>query len=235
MGLANIALAAALAISFKYRVGSSAVSLLFSESLLRTVGGLGTGYLSAFASLFVLPVIIYLVLRLVGAEVWMKSRPGIQRLLAVGNVVCLLYALARAFAAGIEGGGASFVVMTLGVYALIPALVMLLIGGVWLLVNSVRNRGGAALRSRFVPSEGGVLLLVLAAPVFYTSNLFVGEKAPFRVATTAMRTFQDRCKSAGEKIQAKPAQEVTGVYLERDGGLRLDGVQNGSYRSRSSG
>jgi len=193
--------------------------------------------LLAFANYLIPAVVFYGSLRLLHAETWLRHRTRTSGLLGAANVLFVLYVAARTFASTIEGGGASFAVMSYGVLVVWPALLMLIVGLGTLAYRSIQQRADPpeAASRPFGIGEGLILIAAVAVPgsvaVF---TLFLAEDAPIRLAREADAVFQSLCQSAGEKIAVAP-QSVEGVYLEPNSERYFDKIAKGTYAGHGSG
>lgn len=235
--MANIALALAFALSSLFSPGGKILHWAIEPPLLQSLPPYQGHLLLAFANYWVSAVLTYLLLRLLRADSWLRPRPAIHVLLGLANTLIVLYVATRIFASTIQGGGASFAVMSLAPIVIIPAWIMLAAGLLWLLVRSIRNRQEALPSSPRSLSIGNVVggIAALGIPAMaIASTLFLAEDAPFRLAKEAEQFFNEKCKSAGERIVDTP-QNVQSVYLDRDGGQYFDSIVKGVYGGSGGG
>lgn len=232
----NIALALAFAFSSLLSPGGRILRLAIEEPVLHSLPPYQGHLLLAFANYWVPAVIAYLALRLLRANSWLWPRPAIHVLLGLANALIVFYFAARVFASTVQGGGASFAVMSFAPLVIFPAWAMLAAGLIWLAFRSIRNRqktqpiGSRALGI----GEGIAIAMALGIPaVAVASTLFLTENAPFRLAKEADKLFNEKCKSAGEVIINHP-QNVQSIYLDQDGGQYFDNIVNGVYGSYGS-
>lgn len=227
----NIALAFAFALSSLLSPGRRILQLAIDGPVFQSLPPYQGHLLLAFANYWVPAVLAYLILRLLRAESWLRPRPAIHILLGLANVLLILYVASRTFASMIQGGGASFLVMSFAPFVIFPAWIMLGAGLIWLTVRSVRGRKE---QLQTVPRPlgiGGAFGIIAAfgipaAAVAWT--LFLSESAPFRLAKEAEQLFRERCTGAGEKVVETP-ENVQSVYLDRDGGQYFENIVNGVY------
>ena len=124
----NIALAIGFAIASLFSPGKHALALLVDGPVFQSLPPYQGHLLFAFASYLVPSVLIFLFLRFIHAERWLRPRPAIHALLGLANVLLILYVSARTFASTIQGGGASFVVLQLAPLIIFPAWTLLTVG-----------------------------------------------------------------------------------------------------------
>lgn len=235
--MVNVALALAFLSSILFSPGGRILRATLGQPLLQGLPPYQAHLLTAFANYIIPAVVFYGVLRLLHAETWLRHRTGTSRLLGAANVIFVLYVAARTFASTIEGGGASFAVMSYGVLVVWPALLMLTVGLGTLAYRSFKQRADSpevASRS-FGIGEGLILVVAVAVPgSVAVSTLFLAEDAPIRLAREADSVFQGLCQSAGENIAVTP-QDVEGVYLEQNGARYFDKIVKGTYAGHGSG
>jgi hypothetical protein len=235
--MVNIALAFAFALSSLLSPGRRILQLAIDGPVFQSLPPYQGHLLLAFANYWVPAVLAYLILRFLRAESWLRPRPAIHVLLGLANVLLILYVATRTFASTIQGGGASFVVMSFAPFVILPAWIMLGTGLIWLAVRSVRGR---AEQPQIVTRPSGIgtafgiaaAFGIPAAAVAWT--LFLSDSAPFRLAKEAEELFRERCVAAGEKIFETPA-DVQSVYLDRDGGQYFENIVNGVYGGYGGG
>jgi hypothetical protein len=235
IGWANLSLAIAFLLSFYLSPGAKALRILIDLPVLQSIPAYKAHVLNAFASYWVIAILVYLGLRFTRAELWLRPRPAIHALIGVGNSLLIIYLIPRIFASSIEGGGPSFVVAMFSPYFVIPAKFLFLIGFLWLAARSISKRKEVVDRQRFTRPEYAVLTLVLGIPAAYASTLYFGQDAPFRMAREAGQVFELKCKLAGERILRKPTEDVKGLFLERDGGDYFQQIKDGVYNGSGSG
>lgn len=233
----NIALAIAFAISFLFSPGGLILRTIIGKPELQSLPVYQGHLLLAFANYWVPAVLIYFLLRLSRAGHFLQPRVTIHILLGLANILLILYVAARVFASTIEGGGASFVVISFSPFVIFPALALLVVGLGWLAIRSITERKELPQSSphTFSIADGIMIVLMLGAPSFVVaSTLFLAENAPFRLAREAKVLFDEHCKTAGERIIESP-QDVQSIYLDRDGGQYFDNIDNGIYTAHGGG
>jgi hypothetical protein len=227
----NITLAVAFALAFLLSPGRRILQLTIDGPVFQSLPAYQAHLLLVFANYWVPAVLVYLTLRVFRAELWIRPRPAIHLLLGLANVLLVIYILLRTFASSVEGGGASFLVMSFAPYVIIPARIMLTIGLVWLAVRSNRERKK---QPHIIPKRLGVggifgIIMVLALPAAVIAwSLFLEEKSHFRIAAEAERAFHERCAEAGERIFDVP-QNVQSVYFDPDWARYFENIIQGVY------
>lgn len=234
--MANLALALAFVISFLLSPGGRILRMLVDAPVLQSLPPYQGHLLLAFANYWIPAVLIYVMLRMASGNNWLRPRTAIHALLGLGNVLLVFYVAARTFASTIQGGGASFVVMSFAPFVLWPALSMLAIGLGWLVVRTIRQRKEPFQKTArsFSLGDGIALVALVGIPCSaVASTLFFAENAPFRLAREAEKTFQNLCGSAGEKILETP-QGVESVYLDPNGTEYFQDIVKGVYGGHGS-
>jgi hypothetical protein len=138
LGLANIALALALAFSIVGSMGVKAFLTPDMVSLLRDMHPTQAHLVVAFVQYLVPAAVAYGLLLLTRPEKWLRPRPAIHGLLLLSNLTIVLLVLVRAFAAGIQGGGASYVLGMFLPLVVSPARLVLVFALGWLVFRSAK-------------------------------------------------------------------------------------------------
>lgn len=227
----NIALAIGFAIASLFSPGKHALALLVDGPVFQSLPPYQGHLLFAFASYLVPSVLIFLFLRFIHAERWLRPRPAIHALLGLANVLLILYVSARTFASTIQGGGASFVVLQLAPLIIFPAWTLLTVGLIWLIIRSIRMQKETkkVISRPWSAIETLGVMIALGVPATAISwHLFLSNDAPFRLAREAEKIFWQRCTVAGEKIYEHP-QNVQSIYLDRDSGSYFKDITNSIY------
>ena len=236
LGVANVALG--------FVLGLSALSLspvvwilswFLDEVLLRSVGGWNAMLLIVFAHYWLPTLVVYLILRAVRAETWLKPAMGALIFIAVANLLFLLYTAAGGWAVGIAAGAGSPLRYAYAPLVVTPAKWLLAVGFAWLVAASIAGRGTKIGRQHFTRGEFAVMAMVVALPAFFGWTLTFAPGGAFRAAREAKALFERRCGSAGEKLLKAPAEPVRSLYLESDGGVNYDLIKGGAYGNRSHG
>lgn len=233
----NISLALAFAIASLFSPGVRLLRVLIDGPLLQSIPAYQGQLLMTLASYWVPAVLIYLVLRLAGAERWLQPNKAIHNLLFCGNGLIILYVTARVFASTVEGGGASFLVISFAPFIIWPALALLAGGLGWLAVRSVQQSKVRPISeaSALCRHEWVAIVVALGAPAtMAASTLYLIEDAPLRLAREAEILFVEKCRDAGERILSIP-RDVDSIYLEPDGGEYFDRIVNGVYAGHGGG
>ena len=233
---ANLSLAIAFTLSFLWSPGSKLVLSLLEAPVLQSIARYKAHVLTSLANYWVVAVLVYIALRLAKAERWLKFRPAITAVLAIGNALLILYLVPRILASTVEGGGASFVVATFSPFFVLPARALFLVGFVWLAVRSVSPRHTQApQRQEFNVPEYVGLAIAFAVPIAYVATLYLGQDAPLRLAREARALMSERCVLAGERIRMRPSTEVRGLFLQINGGDRYEQIKDGVYQASGGG
>lgn len=235
--MVNLALTLAFTLSAFISPGGRILGLVFDRAVFSSLPPYQGHLLLAFANYWIPTVLIYLLLRFLPAARRLRPTAGIHWLFGTGNFLLLFYVAVRIFASTIQGGGASFAVMSLAPYVIRPARLLQLIGGGWLLVRTLRGIDSPAppLFRPFGPVATLVVGLALTIPVAAgASILYLGKNAPMRLAGEAKSLFRELCQGAGETIVATP-ENVESLYLEPDGGEYFDKIRGGVYYGHGNG
>lgn len=215
--MVNLSLALAFVLSFLFSPGGRLLNILIGTPVLQqNLPTYQSLLLLAFVNYWIPTVLIFFILRLFRAECWLRSCKGIRVLLGLSNLLLVLYAIIRIFSTTIEGGGATFVIMSFGPLIVWPALAMIAISFGWLTIRSFQQRGVAPQSNYRAPGLRDFVSLTIALiiPVLGMVSILIYSE-PFKLAREADKVFQDCCKEAGEKFISAP-NNVQSVYLDQD-------------------
>lgn len=233
----NVSLAIAFAIASLFSPGTKILRAVIGGPLLQSIPPYQGHLLLAFASYWIPAVFVYIALRLLGAERWLRPNNAIRNLLLCGNGLIILYVTARVFASTVEGGGGSFLVISFAPFIIWPAWALLAGGLGWLALRSQHQakdqpHPNSTALGRY---EWVAIIAALGFPaVVVITALYLTENAPLRLAREALALFEEKCGDAGERIVSTP-QNVESIYLDRDGGEYFDGIVKGIYSGHGGG
>lgn len=105
------------------------------KTISATVGSFGTHMLLIFLKYLLPALLLYGVFRLSGLQRKWNFKARGSTLILIANLLVLFFALVRAFASRVEGGGASFVVAQFGAFVFWPAWLAIVVG-LFLLVRA---------------------------------------------------------------------------------------------------
>lgn len=234
IGLANISLALAFAVSAQFSIGGKVLVWLFSEPLLRSIPPYQGHLFNVLANYWIPAILIYLAFRLTSAAKWLRPNNVVQVLIGLGNFLFLIYVSARVLASAVQGGGASFAVMQIAPIVVLPARGFLAVGLVLLFVRAFQMKSGAWEVSGFRTYEKAMILIFCAIPTSYAASFYLAEEGAFRLAREAKNVFKVKCVLAGEVLPQVPVGEVKSLYFDRDGGARF-GVKDGTVINNGGG
>jgi len=181
-----------------------------------------------------LPAVLFYVLLRSAKDMQFRITRGETIVLAAANLTLILYVCARVLASTVEGGGASFVVISIAMFTAMPALVALGVVLFKIALSLVRRRAAMEAQRRFSRLEiGAVALIGLFPALSVLAGLFVGEESPFQVGRAVKERMQQLCSTAGERLEQRP-HGVEGVYLSVDGAQYFWNVSNGVYGAYGS-
>lgn len=231
----NIGVASAFLLSLILSPGQRIAGLLVDLPALQILPVGQRGTVLALLGYWLPATLVFLGLRLVPSASRLTPTKNEGVALTIGNIILVLYVVARTFAATVEGGGAGFVLASFSVFTAIPALI--LVGGT-LLKIIVRAARGTASQVPAAPvsnAERVAIALFGFGPVAYAfATLLVGTNSPFQVSRAADRRMAELCLTAGEKVVRSP-DGVEGIFLAQDGAMRYGKIERGTYGSTESG
>lgn len=205
--LANVSLSAAFALAYVFSTGSKLLAAFGLTPLIRLLLPYQQHLLLAFANYWLPATLIYVLLRVTRLDSRLRVTATAHWPLLTANVLLLLYVAARVFASTVEGGGASYVLVSMSPLVIVPAWVSLAFGFVALVYRSVQLTGGAPKSTgtrRFSRSDSILVAAALLLPLAFVATLPVGRMV-------AMSSEYSRlCGSAEVKILEKvpPARGI---------------------------
>jgi hypothetical protein len=230
-----LSLSVAFISAFFWSPGARLLLAVIERPLLQTIPTHKGFALISSLNYCLVAALVYAGLRLAGAERWLRLRPAINALLAIGNLLLIVYVSARILASTVEGGGASFVVLTYSPLFILPARVLFLAALVWLAVHSLRARVlPPPERQPVSVGEYVGVAFVLCLPLAFVLTLFIGEDAPLRLAREARVLMAERCVLAGERILLRPSVDVKGVFVEHDREDAYTNIRDGRYEDSTN-
>ena len=123
----NFAIGWAFLISFAASPGVKILSAFVDPVVFRTIPPYQGVLSNIFANYWIPALLIYLVLKALRVERFLRSTRGIHTLFGISNAILCVYALLRVFTATVEGGGATFALASMSFLAIVPALVGLVV------------------------------------------------------------------------------------------------------------
>lgn len=218
----NIALTWALLISFHFSAGGKAISIAVPPEALRLLPAYQQYIANIFANYWLPAILIYILLRVVDAQKYLRPSTGIHSLLGAANVLLAIYVCMRIFTSTIPGGGASFALMSLSAYVLIPCKIALYGGTIWLIVRSLRLNYKKITPTKllsqplFKSTSGIIALVMLFPPVGYFTWAYASNYESIQTVLLKEKKehsrFVELCESAKVTIN-KRAKKITEVYF----------------------
>ncbi len=196
----NIALAMAIAISSYLTLGSKILTLAVPAEALRTLPAYLQLGLNFTVNYWIPSIIIYLILRAIRAERFLNASVGIHVILAIANIQRLLYGGLLMFASTIRGGGASFVLMTLGGKINPFFKVLLLIGLLWLFIRSVASDNNHDNKEReykpILKSASGIVASIgLITALAFLGTVYAQNRETFLVVKEKKRVYEIKLRA----------------------------------------
>lgn len=202
----NVALGLAFLISFLAFPGGKLLSMVFEQDAFRTLPPYQGVLASVIANYWLPAILIYLALKILRADRYL--RPGVigHVLFGVPNTVLCLYAGLRVFTSTVQGGGATFALASLGAPFIQGSIYVLGVAVLWLTVRSIwfaiRHRpADAHPKGPELRAAGLVVATVMIVPAvgfltwLYAANAEkMGKAAEARRAKAAR--FNELCQTA---------------------------------------
>ena len=231
----NIAIASAFLLSLGLSPGPQIAGLLVELPSLHVLPTGQRGAVLALLNYWLPATLIFLGLQLVpGAnKLTPTRREGVA--LTIGNLVLVLYVVAKTFASTVEGGGAGFVVASFSVVTALPAFVLVGVTLIKVVVRAKRTQISAAPAAELSYAGLTAIVLIGFVPVGYAfATLLIGAGSPFHVGSVAERRMAELCVTAGEKVIRHP-DVVDGIFMDYDGYRSYTQINRGIYRVQQSG
>lgn len=205
--LLNLSLGIAFALSSLFSIGPKLLSVLGISSALRLLQPYQQHLLQALISYWLPAIIAYLAFRISRVDSRLRPTPAVHAVILIGNLLLVLYLTARVFASTVQGGGASFAVMSFSPIFIFPAWGLLAFGLFTLARKSFRPTDSLMPNSRpkrVMPSDIALLTVALLGPLGFGMTLPVGK------IVTLTSEFGRLCQSAEIKIleQTKNAKSI---------------------------
>jgi hypothetical protein len=209
----NVALGFAFLLSFLTSVGGKLLSIVLEEAALRTMPPYQGVLAGVIANYWLPAILIYIVLKILRAERYLRAGVVGHVLFAIPNTVLCVYLVLRVFTSTIQGGGATFALASISRPFILVAPYILGAAVVWLAVRSVWL--GIRLGPRDVQATGPafktagpIIAVVMIVPAFvFLAWLYAGNMEKIGKATDARRAkaarFQELCQTARIDIYRK--------------------------------
>lgn len=235
--MANLSLALAFLLSWWFTPFGHLFGLIVDKSILADVPPFKGHFLNVCINYWAPAVLIYLLLRLTHLQSYLRFGTFVNWLFSIANFLMILYIAARILASTVQGGGASFVVMSLSSIIVLPARIMLVLGAILVVVRTLdkRNHLTSSPVASFATAEAVMVMIAFSPPLFFISTLFIGKDAPYMLSRQAEHLFAARCATAVETIVKVVDDDVEGVYVDPDGGVNYGEIKDGVYRYSSFG
>ena len=212
----NFALGWAFLLSALASPGGQLVAILFEPAALRNEAPFKAILASIFANYWIPALVIYLALKLVRAQRYLRASTGLHIVFGLSNGVLCLYAVLRVFTSTIQGGGATFMLAGIGVFATVPALILLGVGTVWLVVRSAPRRSETVIVEKSPLRSAGTTaaLVALVPPIAYLTWLYAEHSEQFAKAGADRKIRETRLKELCGSVRfdarrpATPAKSV---------------------------
>lgn len=205
LALANISLGAAFGVASVFSSGTKLLSFLGLTSLLRILQPYQQHLVLAFVSYWIPAICIYLLLRLLRVDRRLGASWAVHVPIALGNLLLVLYVGARVLASTVQGGGASFVVVSFSRFFIFPAWGLLGVGFAILVIQSIAaRRTDHPDRRVWNYAEFAMLGCAVGVPLAFAFFL------PLERMYTLSTEFSRLCKNAEIKIYetVNPAKSV---------------------------
>lgn len=194
--LANLSLGAAFALSSLFSIGVKLLEAVGVTSVLRVLEHYQQHIVLALVSYWLPAIFIYVFLRLTRLDSRLRPNKAVHSTIFLANLLLVLYVAARVFASTVEGGGGSFVVVSIGPLVILPAWALLAFGFIALCYMSLRTTPPTlAKRSqRFTTSDSIVVVFASLVPVAF------GMTLPIAKMVALSTDFARLCRSAEIKV-----------------------------------
>lgn len=195
-GLANLSLGASFALSALFSPGAKLLGYLGLTSVLRILPHYQQHIVLALISYWIPAVVLYVIVRAIRLDRWLRPNIAVHLTVFLANVLLILYIAARILASTVQGGGASFVVVSYSRFVILPAEVLLAIGFTIFAVKSVVGRqvSISAYPRHHTVGEAIAVACALATPIVFALTLPLGKMF------TLVTEFDRLCKGAEIRV-----------------------------------
>lgn len=202
--------------------GEYLLNLFISTPVLITLPKHWTYFFLVYFHIALPAVFIYIVLRLTKINNRLKIPSSSSFLFSTAILLFAAIISLRFFASLIEGGGASFAVALLTKYFVIPARLLIIIGLILTLIETVKYKDNLDVSQPLSKHEFIFIVLIILMPVVPVSIMFIPENGPLKFTYNTNKAFNNECNTTSEFIKFHP-DIVTGVYIERNLGYKYEG------------
>jgi len=202
----NIALASAFVISFQFSLGGRLLAIVMPPDALRNLPAYQIFFTDIFVNYWFIAIVIYIFLRIIHAQKYLRPTIAIQLLLGAANILLTLYFCALISASAIPGGGFSFVLKDLGTYIVIPSKYALYGGMLWLIARSIllnyKNVTHVELSRKpfFISPSGITALVMLFPPIVFITWVYISNHEHIKIENSQQQATASRftklCESA---------------------------------------
>lgn len=202
----NVALGFAFLISFLTSPGGKLLSTVFGQDVFRSMPPYQGVLASVIANYWLPAMLIYMALKVSRADRYV--RPGVlgHVLFGVPNAILCLYAALRVFTSTVQGGGATFALVSLSapfirgsMYVLVVAVLWAAVRSVWMVIRL--GPAEAQTRGRVLFAAGPLIAVLMILPAagfltwLYVRNMEHIDKAADGRRAIVTR-FQELCQTA---------------------------------------
>jgi hypothetical protein len=220
----NFALGWAFLISAIASPGGKVMSLVFDPAVIRSLPSYQQIIATICANYWIPAALIYLLLKGLRSERYLRPSTGIHALFGIANVVLTLYAGLRVFSAMVPGGGATYALAIIGGIVALPSWLALAVGSAWLAARSMRSdqgrqidQGVAATDSLFSSGVVVAVLMLIPPTVFfgwvYATNSATIQKVVLANVQKSAR-FEELCRSTRIDIYRTANDAKSVLFLQ---------------------
>jgi hypothetical protein len=213
----NVALALAFVISNLAAPGGRLLSIVFEQEALRTLPPYQQVLLTTFANYWLPALVIYILLRMGRANRYVVPSRATHIVLGLANALLVLYLGLRVFTSTVQGGGATFALVSIAAYP-VKASQWVLVGGLaWVVATSIWRTsrgldGPKEDRRPLLRTASGLAAIVLFMPPLGFFSWVYATKAPeIHAASKARQTREARFEQLCQNIDIDIRRTVTDV------------------------
>ncbi|MGH8620519.1 MAG: hypothetical protein ACREUB_00460 [Burkholderiales bacterium] len=206
LALANLSLGMAFGISALFSPDGRMLHFFGVDSALRIIPHFQQHLTGALVNYWIPATVIYLAARLLRVDTKLRPTGLINAAFGLANCFLILYIAARVFASTVEGGGGSFVVMSLAPFIIIPSWILLSAAFLWLVIRSILRQKTDMMAVPPRPRDWTRLEVITIGLAFAAPAVFV-----FALPLEKMHAMITGFKRLCEKAEVKVIERVNGA------------------------
>ena len=238
--LLNIAFSFAVLTSLFYPPGKMIFYTFVDHAAFKGIPAYQQHLAHAFLNYWIPAILAYLALVLTPLGGWLKSKKSIHWSFFIANAIVVLYTIARILSSTVQGGGMGFLVASYAFVTALPAVLLILLSFVRMIILSIRFRSVGTddeVQDWDLTVRGldwALITIASAIPIIFSVYVGYSDGSPFQEVRASAPTFEERCKSAGDKVFST-RNGAKGILLNSDADAVFRKIKDGVSGSRGGG